>query len=576
MKNFIKVLSLAAVGAMASTAVNAQVNYPYVLDFETATTTPYDKSYASGDTISAAGGQWVMPGVYLGTPHVTSGVTQDFLIGNRSARMRLDGTAGSAMTMITDLPLGADSVTFWTGMYGSETGGKIVVSYSTNQGSTWTRIGDTINVTGTFSAGQYVALRPNISQPVRLKIHRVNTSNIRVNVDNIRVTAAAQASNIFVTGKTPTGTILSTVDALTLTFNEDVVKGTGNITLNEVGGTPVVYDVATSTDVTIANNVVTIDNVTLNPSKSYFVTFDSTAFEDATGLLSAGIYDDTTWSFNTLAASLQNFTEDFTNCGENLMGVFTQNSVEGTAEFFCDTYNDSTSSFNPPYITINGGTGSESFLNEDYLVTMIPVDLTELDVKTVNLYYEEKRRFGGDGVTRGIYYSQDYTGDAANATWVAIDDNLAAITSTGSFFRRNHNITANIDPTQPFYLAFKYASVADTTNRNWSWSLDNIELEVIENDTNVSVNPLAQNQMHVSVIGLAKSNQVNVRVATLKAMDAQVVIYDLNGRKLFADKVGINAGTQVLNINNLALNTGMYILRLESATGSKAVKFVVE
>lgn len=578
MKNFIKVLSLVAVGAVASTAANAQVVYPYVVDFETANTTPSNKSYASTDTIVANGVKWVMPGVFLGNP-VSGSPSPDFFNGARSARVRLDDNANGApgyLVMAQDLQLGADSLTFWTGMYGSDIGDSIKIDYSTNQGGTWTPL-TTVAITGTNIAGQYVALKPNITAPVRFKFTKVRTTNLRFNIDDIRVTAAAQASNIFMTAKSPEGVINSSVDAMTLTFNEDVVVGTGNLTLNEVGGTPVVYDVTTSSDITIANNIVTIANVALAADKDYYVTYDSTAFESGTGLLSAGIYDSTTWTFSTLPASMGAFVENFDNCVGGVMGLFSQNSVTGTATFYCNTYNDTTANFNPPYATINGGTGSASMLNEDYLVTTVPVDLSEMDVKTVNLYYAEKRRFGGNGVKRGIYYSQDYAGNAATATWVAIDDDLAMPSPTGTFIRRNDNITTKIDITQPFYLAFKYESIEDVdSGRNWEWSLDDIELEVIENDSTISINPIAKNNINVAVLGFAKANEVNVRVATIENLEAQVSIYDINGRKLFTQAANLRAGTQVLNLNNTSLNTGMYILKLDSNKGSRAVKFIVE
>lgn len=577
MKNFIKVLSLVAAGLTVSQAADAQIVYPYTVDFETATTTPSSKSYNSNDTIVANGGKWTMPGVFLGTMQP---VATEFRNGTFSARVRsVDNptpVSQAIMTLHTDLPLGADSLKFSYAKYGSDLESKFFVQYSINQGSSWNIIGDTVTVNGAAAVPSVFAAHVNQTSPIRFRIIKVNATTARFNIDDIRVTPAAQATNISLTNNTPTGTIFPSVDAMTLTFNEDVVAGTGNVTLHEVGGTPVVFDVTTSQDITIVNNVVTIDNVTLAPSKSYFVTFDSTAFVSNSNLKSAGIYDSLTWTFNTTPASLQNFTEDFANCGTNLLGIFTQQSLEGNAEFFCDSYQDSAATFNPPYVTINGGTGSESFLNEDYLVTAVPVDITALNVKTVNLYYAEKRRFGGDGVKRGIYYSQDYTGNASTATWIAINDSLDLPTPTGTFLRRSNNITSKVDVTKPFYLAFKYESIADTTNRNWSWSLDNIELEVIEQDSSININPIAKNDVHVSVIGVAKTNEIKVRVAALENLEATFSIFDMNGRQILVDNTAIKMGTQLLTINNVNLNTGMYVLRLNTKLGAKSVKFVVE
>lgn len=580
MKKQIKLLALLAAGVAMGSTAEAQITYPYVVTFDSLA-----KSYNEVNTsnlITANNVEWFMPGVYIGAPQLTNNVVQDFLFGGngRSARMRLTTNSSgdpSSMEMKTDLPLGADSFTFWTGMYGTEIGGKLVVSYSTNQGTSWTMVGDTINVTGTNLVGQYVGLKPNIAIPVRFKIERPNTNNIRVNVDQITVTAGAQATNIVLMSKTPTGNIHPSANTLTMQFNEDVVAGSGNVTISKVGGADQVI-AANAANVNITNDVVTVTGLTLDPSSSYFVQYDSTFVEGATSSLKPqGIYNNTDWTFATTALSLQAFVENFNNCNGTELGIFTSKSVLGTAEFFCDTYNDTLNSFNPPYVSINAGSGSASFLNEDYLVTSLPVDLTEVeDISKVFLKFDEKRRFGGNEVTRGIYYSTNYAGDAATATWVAIDPDLAPITSTGTFFTRNKEITADVAAlTQPFYLAFKYSSLDNPdSSKAWQWSLDNIALSY-ETRPN-SVNNVNFEGLNLTVLGTATRNEINIRVATEKARNMNISMFDITGRQVFSTKGNFNAGTQLYTIKDANINAGMYVVRFETTEGFKVVKVMVK
>lgn len=573
MKNFIHSLSVVALSTLLTTSVNAQISYPYVLDFEN--TTPSTKSYAGTDTVAQNNLRWVMPGVYLGSPITGS----DFYNDTKSCRMRLTnnstGTPGY-LEMVDDLPLGADSLTLQAAMYSTNTGDSLLIEYSTNQGSTWTMLGSAIPITGTVNSPQTIALKPGISSPVRFKFTKVSTVNLRVNLDDITITQGAQATNLMLMSFSPTGSVHPATDVMTMTFDEDVNKGIGNITLYKVGGSATAYDVATSTDVDVINNVVTISNIALDASSEYYVMYDSTAFTGVSSSLNAmGIYDSTTWMFTTTATSLQSFEETMDDCNAPMFGVFKAESIEGTDVWYCDTYNDSLGSYDPPYATINGGNGSASYLNEDYLVTSIPVDLSGMSIEEINLYYSEKRRFGGDGVTRGIYYSADYTGDAGSATWTAIDDNLADITTTGVFVNRSLNITSLIDTTQPVYLAFVYSSIEDTTSRNWAWSLDDIELEVKEGST--SINPLKTNDIYMNVMGTAKSHKVNVRISSTEDLDnAGLTIYDINGRTLYTEALNIKAGTQVKTIEGINLTTGMYVIKLDSHKGSKIVKFISE
>lgn len=89
---------------------------------------------------------------------------------------------------------------------------------------------------------------------------------------------------------------------LTLTFNEDVMKGEGEIKIynsTNIEVPPVTIPVD-SDDVTIDGNVVTINpEDDLDYGTSYHVQITNDAFMDVAGNLYAGITNDTTWRFST-------------------------------------------------------------------------------------------------------------------------------------------------------------------------------------------------------------------------------------------------------------------------------------
>ncbi len=94
-----------------------------------------------------------------------------------------------------------------------------------------------------------------------------------------------------------TGVLVGT--DLEITFNEDVVVGSGDITIGAQ-----VIDV-TGPNVAVSGNVVTIDPpVDLDPGASYSVFIDPTAFDDLAGNSFAGIGAPTAWNFETEVADL--------------------------------------------------------------------------------------------------------------------------------------------------------------------------------------------------------------------------------------------------------------------------------
>ncbi len=138
--------------------------------------------------------------------------------------------------------------------------------------------------------------------------------------------ASASADNVVVLNADFAGpTISSTTPAdnatgvavaadLAVVFNENVAKGTGNISIYDNSDT-----LFEAIDVTSSKVSISGDTVTINPTNSlalgtsYYVQIAATAIEDTSGNAFAGIADKTTWNFTTPDA--------FTNSGIALTGV---------------------------------------------------------------------------------------------------------------------------------------------------------------------------------------------------------------------------------------------------------------
>jgi methionine-rich copper-binding protein CopC len=94
---------------------------------------------------------------------------------------------------------------------------------------------------------------------------------------------------------------------LVATFDENIQKGTGNITLKKSADNSTVetFNVATSPRITVSGATLTIDpTANLALATGYYVQIDPTAIQDLSGNSFAGIADSTTWNFTTRAIVL--------------------------------------------------------------------------------------------------------------------------------------------------------------------------------------------------------------------------------------------------------------------------------
>jgi hypothetical protein len=132
-------------------------------------------------------------------------------------------------------------------------------------------------------------------------------------IDNISVTLDA-APTLATLSPADDSTDATQNTKLTATFNENIQKGTGNITLKKSADNSTVetFDVATSPRVTVSGATLTIDPASvLAGLTGYYVQIDATAVKDMANNSFAGIADATTWNFTTRAAVLADARDDF-------------------------------------------------------------------------------------------------------------------------------------------------------------------------------------------------------------------------------------------------------------------------
>lgn len=101
-------------------------------------------------------------------------------------------TTPAHIMMVTDKENGCDSLWFYAGSYGNDTGVKITVSYSVDAGLTWTPVVSSLAVGAMDRYGYKINEKGN----VRLKFQSENTGSKRVNLDNIQMSDYQDADGI--------------------------------------------------------------------------------------------------------------------------------------------------------------------------------------------------------------------------------------------------------------------------------------------------------------------------------------------------------------------------------------------
>ena len=155
--------------------------------------------------------------------------------GTRSMRLRDTGYA----MMTKDYAAGCDSLSFYAGMYGTDTGGSISAYYSTDSGETWTAVVEGL----ALNAWTQYSYKLGVEGSIRLRFTCTAGSSKRINLDDVFM---SHYKPDVLMGDVDGDGLLTTADVNMLVnalvgkladgYNADVadVNGDGNVTIADV------------------------------------------------------------------------------------------------------------------------------------------------------------------------------------------------------------------------------------------------------------------------------------------------------------------------------------------------------
>lgn len=148
-------------------------------NFENGSKTAYAEA-----TVNCSSASWIMTNALLGSDQ------NDLRNNSKSVRMKVvqDNTTKAYITKLettTDKLNGCDTLSFYAGLYGKDTGAKLKISYSLNQGTTWIPLEHEL----VFKSGEWkrYAYYLNVKGHIRLKFEGMGINGKRLNIDDIQM-----------------------------------------------------------------------------------------------------------------------------------------------------------------------------------------------------------------------------------------------------------------------------------------------------------------------------------------------------------------------------------------------------
>ncbi len=253
-----------------------------------------------------------------------------------------------------------------------------------------------------------------------------------------------------------------------ITFSEDVVKGSGNIVLKKSSDNSIVRTIAVN-DAILSGRTLSVALTNLQINTAYYLEVAAAAVTDLEGNAFAGISGNSTWAFTT---GIHVYVANFQNCSSTLGDGFTQYSQVGSIVWACTTFGRdpnapaATTAF-PSAVQMNGFAGGTNVPNTDWLISP-SFDLTATDYPLLSFW--SRTAFNGQPLQLKV--STDYTsGDPSSATWTDINGKFPAQTS--NVWTLSENINLSAFKASNVHFAFVYVSDDDEGAR---WTLDDIAL----------------------------------------------------------------------------------------------------
>lgn len=142
--------------------------------FETGSKNAYAES-----EVTCAAATWRMAQSLIG------GLENDRKNDEKSVRMQVKSNVETALEMMEDKTDGCDTLSFYAGLFGSDTGVKLTVSYSLDGGLSWVPIVENLS----FTNGEWMryVYYLGVDGLIRLKFEASGSSSKRLNVDDIQM-----------------------------------------------------------------------------------------------------------------------------------------------------------------------------------------------------------------------------------------------------------------------------------------------------------------------------------------------------------------------------------------------------
>ena len=236
-------------------------------------------------------------------------------------------------------------------------------------------------------------------------------------------------------------------DDLTVTFSEDIVKGTGNILVKKTSDDTVIATLdVTSSEISISNNIVTINPSTDLPSETdMYIQVPNTAFKDLYDNAYAGFTDKTIWNFTTadITAPTVTITSTRTN----------YTNTPFTATF---TFSEDIKNFDLSDITIVNAAASIFNKINDAKYTALITPASEGDV-TVSTAADELQDLSNNNNTASNIFSIKY--DITKPSLVITSDTTNP-TNVSSFVA-SFTFSEGMDEFDPSYFTVTNATVSN-------------------------------------------------------------------------------------------------------------------
>ena len=253
-------------------------------------------------------------------------------------------------------------------------------------------------------------------------------------------------------------------------FNEDVIKGTGNIHLRRTVDNSIYQTIDINAPaVTIASSTINISLNALEVNKAYYFEIDNGAITDLDGNLFAGISGNSVWSFTT---GINFYVANFQTCTAGLTDGFSQFSLTGDIVWACTSFGRDpsapagTAAF-PNAVQINGFANGTNVPNVDWLISP-SFNLTGTNYPLLSFW--SRTAFNGQPLQLKV--SIDYvSGNPTSATWTDVNGKFPSQTS--NVWTLSENINLSAFKQSNVHFAFVYVSSDDEGAR---WTLDDISL----------------------------------------------------------------------------------------------------